>query len=205
MQYCLLNKNHKLNSLIFKIYLMLIYSFRWIHSVYLPIFMMISSNGNKFRVTGLLCGEFTGHRSPHKCQWRGALIFSLICVWISSWVNNRKAGDLRRHRARYYVTVTIFFCSLDTRTVLRELRCQWSNLEDLTQGWGLLKFHAIISLIAKFSILQKYMLDSSNHIHIWQMLPQLSCGDTCQTWMRYSRGNQYFDKIWKITELRKLA
>ena len=25
--------------------------------------------------------------SPHKGQWRGALIFSLICVWINGWVN----------------------------------------------------------------------------------------------------------------------
>ena len=37
--------------------------------------------------------------SPHKGQWRGALMFSLICVWINGWVNNREAGDLRRYRA----------------------------------------------------------------------------------------------------------
>ena len=37
--------------------------------------------------------------SPHKGQWRGALKFSLICVWINGWVNNGEAGDLRRHRA----------------------------------------------------------------------------------------------------------
>ena len=34
--------------------------------------------------------------SPHKGQWRGALMFSLIFVWINDWVNNREAGDLRR-------------------------------------------------------------------------------------------------------------
>ena len=45
--------------------------------------------------------------SPHKGQWRGALTFSLICVRINSWVNNREAGDLRRHRAHYDVTVMI--------------------------------------------------------------------------------------------------
>ena len=43
--------------------------------------------------------------SPHKGQWRGALMFSLICVWINGWVNNGKAGDLRRYRAHYDVTV----------------------------------------------------------------------------------------------------
>ena len=43
--------------------------------------------------------------SPHKGQWRGALMFSLICIWITGWVNNREAGDLRRYRAHYDVTV----------------------------------------------------------------------------------------------------
>ena len=43
--------------------------------------------------------------SPHKGQWRGALMFSLICTWINGRVNNREAGDLRRHRAHYDVSV----------------------------------------------------------------------------------------------------
>ena len=43
--------------------------------------------------------------SPHKGQWRGALMFSLICPWIKGSVNNREAGDLRRHRAHYDVIV----------------------------------------------------------------------------------------------------
>ena len=43
--------------------------------------------------------------SPHKSQWRGALMFSLICAWINGWVNKREAGDLRRHRAHYDVNL----------------------------------------------------------------------------------------------------
>ena len=43
--------------------------------------------------------------SPHKGQWRGALVFSVICAWINGWVNNRKAGDLRHHWTHYDVTV----------------------------------------------------------------------------------------------------
>ena len=43
--------------------------------------------------------------SPHKGRWRGALMFSLIYAWIKGWVNNREAGDLRRHCAHYDVTV----------------------------------------------------------------------------------------------------
>ena len=43
--------------------------------------------------------------SPHKGQWHGALMFSLICAWTNGWVNNREAGDLRRHRAHYDIIV----------------------------------------------------------------------------------------------------
>ena len=43
--------------------------------------------------------------SPHKGQWRGAFMFSLICAWINRWVNNREAGDLRHYRAHYDVIV----------------------------------------------------------------------------------------------------
>ena len=45
--------------------------------------------------------------SPHKGQWRGALMFSLICVRINDWVNNCYAGDLRRHRGHYDVIVMV--------------------------------------------------------------------------------------------------
>ena len=68
---------------------------------------MTSLNGNIFRVTGNFCAgnspvpaEF-----PTQGQWRGALMFSLICVWINDWVNNREAVDLRRYRAYYDVIV----------------------------------------------------------------------------------------------------
>ena len=45
--------------------------------------------------------------SPHKGQWRGASMFSLICVWINCWVNNREAGDLKWYRAHYDIIVMI--------------------------------------------------------------------------------------------------
>ena len=45
--------------------------------------------------------------SPHKGQWRGALMFSLICAWTNGLVNNPAAGDLRRHRVHYEVTVML--------------------------------------------------------------------------------------------------
>ena len=44
-------------------------------------------------------------KSPHKGQWRRALMFTLICARINDWVNNREAGDLRRHLDHYDVSV----------------------------------------------------------------------------------------------------
>ena len=53
-------------------------------------------------------GGFPSH------QWHGALMFSLICAWTHGWANNRDAGELRRHRAHYDVTVMVStLCSDD--------------------------------------------------------------------------------------------
>ena len=49
--------------------------------------------------------------SPHKGQWRGALIFSLICAWTNSWANNQDAGDLRHHHAHYDITIMLIMTS----------------------------------------------------------------------------------------------
>ena len=72
-----------------------------------PSYMMTSSNGNIFpRYWPFARGiHRSSVNSPHKGQWRGALMFSMICAWINDWVNNREAGDLRRHRAHYDVIV----------------------------------------------------------------------------------------------------
>ena len=68
--------------------------------------MMTSSNGNIFRVTGHFCGEFTGPRwIPAQRPVMRSLMSSLICARINGWVNNRKAGDLRRNGAHYDVIV----------------------------------------------------------------------------------------------------
>ena len=86
---------------------------------------MTSSNGNIFRATGPLCREFTGPViSPHNGQWRGALIFSLICAWINDWINNREAADLRRHRGHYDVIVMV-------------LSLSWESIFQVRQTWYL--------------------------------------------------------------------
>ena len=99
--------------------------------------------------------------SPHKGQWRGALMFSFICAWINVWVNNREAGDLRRHRAHYdvivmcilsaYFTVEYRYNSNITRYCIKECddicrtkMTHWIHLVS-PGGWA----------ICDFSILEK--------------------------------------------------
>ena len=68
--------------------------------------MMTSSNGNIFRVTGPLwgnspvIGEFPSQRPVTRIF---DVFFDLRLK--KGWVNNRKAGDLRRLRANYDVIV----------------------------------------------------------------------------------------------------
>ena len=59
--------------------------------------------------------------SPHKGQWRVALMFTLISARINGWVNNREAGDLRRYRTHYDVIVMHFVA----------IQCNMSQLNQL--------------------------------------------------------------------------
>ena len=54
-----------------------------------------------------ICAGNSPVNSTHKGQWLGALMFILICAQINGWVSNRNAGDLRRYRPHYDVTVMI--------------------------------------------------------------------------------------------------
>ena len=75
------------------------------------------------------------HRSPlnssHKGQWRGALMFSLIYALINGWVNNRGAGDLRRHRPHYWHALL----------ALSEWKHRW---QDVYHHKGLVYIHTCI-------------------------------------------------------------
>ena len=98
---------------------------------------MTSSNWNIFRVTSPLCGEFTGARwiSRTKASDWELWWFFFICAWINDWVNNREAGDLRRHRGHYDVNEMLnchpmagFLCM--TEKVLCRLKTTAPGLPD---------------------------------------------------------------------------
>ena len=94
------------------------YMERSLSHLYITWYMMTSSNGSIFRVTGPLCGEFIGHRwIPHtKASDAELWCFFFICAWINGWVNNHETGDLKRRRAHYNVIVMI-----DLKTFLHDL------------------------------------------------------------------------------------
>ena len=76
----------------------------------------------------------TGEFPTHKGQWRGTLMFSFICVWINAWINNREAGDLRRHRTHYDVIVM----NICNRLMHACPKCDWNvNIGQISCIWDL--------------------------------------------------------------------
>ena len=57
--------------------------------------------------------------SPHKCQWRGALMFCWICAWTNGWVKK-----LRRLRAHYDVIISIIIIITSNKTYVNKKNYQ---------------------------------------------------------------------------------
>ena len=61
-------------------------------------------------------------------------MFSLTCVWITGWVNNHGAGDLKRHRGHYDVTVMssrniawVRNCQQELYLKMWWVMCRWND------------------------------------------------------------------------------
>ena len=137
--------------------------------------------------------------SPHKGQWRGTLMFSLICVWTNGGVHNRNAGDLRRHRAHYGVTLMSFPCIASFATRNKFVRQWWgytttyglpfvSATSDLCLTFVILVLNAtsyIIRLHYKCEcvvlIYSRYhsTTHTHTHTHIWCIFHIIAAGATC--------------------------
>ena len=111
--------------------------------------------------------------SPHKGQWRGDLMFSLICAWINAWVNSREAGDLRRHRALYDVSVMHY---LNQWPVI--VRAIGINFSEIEWKYNILNFQMpsarIILCVRSANVRRRYIATSSLigwAPHINKMIP----------------------------------
>ena len=71
----------------------------------------------------------------------------------------------------------------------------WQHCSLPLQGWGLLSQFSPFRYFPYFPLLSKQTLAIEYHVYIWQVLPQLSCGDTCQIWMWFRESNRYFRNI----------
>ena len=72
-----------------------------------------------------------------------------------------------------------------------------SAMPSVVQGWGLLSWFLPFCCFPNFPQLSKHTLAVEYHFYIWQVSPQLSCGETCQIWMWFKESNRYFFKIKK--------
>ena len=104
--------------------------------------------------------------SPHKGQWRDALMFSLICTWINGWVNNGEAGDLRRHRAHHDVIVIISYLGMkswdsqvcDRASTITHVDREWKN--SAYQNNKIFHFFLVLLIMlhsAIFSYISQYL------------------------------------------------
>ena len=65
--------------------------------------------------------------SPHKGQWRGALMFSLICAWTNVWVNSLDAGNVICHRVHNDVIILSVHMDSSARFTYIFQRCSSST------------------------------------------------------------------------------
>ena len=105
--------------------------------------------------------------SPYKGQWRGALMFSLICTWKNGWVNNRDAGDLIRSSDHYDVSVMQspkYVAGMDAAVKLQTYKWHWishcyHSIECSVFHWCtfLLRNEAIVELFDIWGSFLKYL------------------------------------------------
>ena len=112
--------------------------------------------------------------SPHKGQWRRALIFSLICVWINGWVNNREAGDLRCYRVHYEVIVM----------------CSISSIWPCDAIW-----HRSVSTLVQ--VMPHFSQATSHHMNIVDLLSQ-RYNDTWVQFHEWYLCHQLITLAWKL-------
>ena len=85
------------------------------------VFMMMSTYGNIFRITAN-GNHWSPVNSHYKCQWRRALMFSVMYAWKSGSANNWDASDLRCHGAYCDITVMLWYmCHLGDWNFWKEI------------------------------------------------------------------------------------
>ena len=85
-----------------------------------------------------------------------------------------------------------YFRAADSINSTPEYASRGHGRKGTALGWGLLSQIPLFCYFLNFSALSKHVLAIEYHVYIWQVLPQLSCGDTGQIWMWFEESNMYF-------------
>ena len=97
--------------------------------------------------------------SPHKGQWRGALVFSLMGTWTKDWTNSLDVGDLRRQGAHCDVTLMYTAAAEYTRSliIVRRAGLLWSQ-QDFEWRWSVPLFKCLTVLEFSFILFDLCLL-----------------------------------------------
>ena len=120
-----------------------------------------------FSVWLAFCAGNLPVNSPQNGQWRGTLMFSLICAWTNGWINHRDDGDMRRHPAHYDVTVMWIICErwrILTGDIQLVYLWHGSNVQQWSDDGMLIRIFWGVSI--KCVGKRKFWPWISNHIHI---------------------------------------
>ena len=111
-----------------------------------------------------ICAGNSPVNSPHKGQWRGAMMFTLICARINGWVNNREAGDLRRYHTHYdVIVIQIPHCNR---------HCYINNYSDIT--WVLWRLNSPVCRLFVQKFVQANDTHAKSNLHI--AIPPVTSG-----------------------------
>ena len=118
--------------------------------------------------------------------------------------------------APWNITPNLMVFSYDKVLIFRRFQLyQWSRVDRIWSQQSSWPFYRLVGVVYKWYSCEiigwkyfassgwnwrhyGYKNDLSSHMFYyttayWQVLPQLSCGDTCQIWTWYSEGKQWFD------------
>ena len=137
-------------------------------------------------------------------------MFSLICVWINGWVNNREASDLRRYLAHYDVTVMIMGShtvdTMDHEVTNLQIH-RWSKLRYSSQKWFALEIMTIdyICIIFKIFKVMEFCVfpnDDSN----WPISPRphWKFTDLFIIWLKCENSMTFYKIPWLFPALRTI-
>ena len=89
---------------------------------------------------------------PHKGEWRGALMFSVICAWTNGWADNRNPGDLTRLCSHYNVIAI----EANKKDFVKINPCQNKTNQDIVQTVCIiLGMHFVFALALIWCIMLK--------------------------------------------------